>query len=219
MKTLIGLYLSTVIIAVSGVFHGWLTNRWSEPAQLDVAGAELVAMPEQVGEWKLLGSHEVSPGVVNLLQCAGYIHRTYENEQTGERVNIAVFLGPPGPIAVHTPEVCYPSQDFEPIGSRERVTIGDSENSDQARDQFWRSTFRSNSLDAETLRVFYGWSDGGPWRADESPRISHAAKTHLYKLQLTATLPQDQERSDVGERFLAAFLPVVNQHLTVNASR
>ena len=67
---------------------------------------------------------QMSTAVIEMLQCAGYISRVYVNQLTGENVRVALLLGPPGPIAVHTPEICFSAQDYRQEESRKRVAIG-----------------------------------------------------------------------------------------------
>ena len=60
---------------------------------------------------------------VEMLECTGNIVRTYENQRTGEVVSVFVIVGPAGPIAVHTPEICYSSQNYKSRDTRQQVAI------------------------------------------------------------------------------------------------
>ena len=57
------------------------------------------------------------------LQCYGSLLQEYLKPSTGDRVKVFVVYGPRGPIAVHTPEVCYSSAGTEPTGNRVATTL------------------------------------------------------------------------------------------------
>jgi hypothetical protein len=113
--------------------------------------------------------------------------RTYQHDKTGQVVNLALLAGPPGPISVHRPEICYSArnyvQDAEPTVVRPRSRPeGDS-------DSFWKIVFRPQELTPTKLHVYYGWSDGTQWSADENPRVRYGGRPFLYKIQLASTEP------------------------------
>src|SRR5436305_193873 len=95
------LFIGTVAM---GFVQGSLNQRWGPSNATKLAKQELNRpLPERVGSWRLQQSEPLSPDVIALLQCDGYISRIYENDQTGDVVTVVVLLGPAGPIAVHTP--------------------------------------------------------------------------------------------------------------------
>jgi hypothetical protein len=154
---------------------------------------------------------------VAILQCPAYVVRVYEHEQTGDVVNVALLMGPPGPISVHTPEVCYSSREYTPDGERRRISITAA---DDKVHSLWQLSLNSNNLDASSLRVFYGWSTGTTWEAVERPRFCFGGLPHLYKLQVAVT---DHPASvaigfDAGQDFLSSFLEQIQPRL-IEASR
>ena len=126
----------------------------------------------------------MDPDAVEMLQCAGNTQRTYRNRTTGQIVNMFMIVGPPGPTAVHTPEICYSSRDYDRIEPRQRAQIRESQLPDES---FWETVFRANDLRADVLHVWYSWNDGNGWRAADNPRFAFARHPFLYKLQLAAT--------------------------------
>jgi len=203
--------LSVVLAASLTLFSGWvqgkLSNRWGHLVDMKPLVAKLKGVPPQFGPWKRTAERELEPDVVNELQCVGYVSRQYVNEETGDVANVALLLGPSGPISVHTPEICYSSRDFEQTAQRVAVPAGGGD------DSFWAITFRTrNPLSrSEWLRVHYAWSSGGPWAAVKSPRLSFAGKPYLYKLEVAGYPPPgaDPEKEDPAQRFLEDFVPVV----------
>jgi hypothetical protein len=134
------------------------------------------------------------------LQCEGYVNRQYVNQETGDVVNLAVITGPPGPTAVHTPEICYSSRDYSIARERERTLIADKEGNAHT---FWATVFESNNPLAERLCVFFAWSDGGNWIASKSPRFEFAGSQKLFKLQLAGRIDPS---TDASESVIADFI-------------
>ena len=215
--------VSTILVVAltlaSGAVQGRLAHRWGTPIDMAAIAEQLKSTPEEFGPWRMLSSDVMNKTVLETLQCQGYFVREYVNRETGRSVNVALIVGPAGPISVHTPEVCYSSQDFEIQEERQQAAIGDGQD---ANDAFWAVTFRSNDAlrGAEILRVYYGWSAGGPWSATKEPRLAFAGQPYLYKLQLAARLPAqaDLAKEDVCRDFLKEFVPVLRRHLVSAAN-
>ncbi len=207
--------LTIVLVAgltlASGLIQGRMSNRWGPSPDVLAVAKKLEDIPDRVGSWQLKASDEMDDFTANMLQCAGYILRTYENEQTREHVNMFIIVGPPGPTAVHTPEVCYDSQGYPIRDPRQQVRI----DPDGPEDEFWAMTLRSNDLDAGVLRVYYAWSTGGPWSATKGPRYAYAGRPYLYKIQLASRLPSyvDSEVNDPCSMFLQDFVSVAKRYL------
>ena len=75
---------------------------------------------------------------------------------------------------------------------------------------------KSNGLEEASQRVLYGWSTGSRWEATKHPRFGYGGVSHLYKLQLAASLLNVQagaDDSDPTRDFLAQFLTQLNGRL------
>jgi len=206
-----------VALAVATVGAGWvegrLSNRWGEPANLAAAGVALADAPTRVGDWEMVSSEPFSTDIVTMLECSGHFARTYQNLITGEQVNVALVVGPPGPTAVHTPEICYSSRDHQISEPRTMVSVGAAGDTDQS---LWNLTFRSNDIEQSLLRVYYGWrGSDGPWKASDNPRFEYGGQSLLYKIQLASRIPAETPNTgaDPCARFLQEFLPALDQKL------
>jgi hypothetical protein len=190
---------------LSGIVHGVLDGRWSQPTDLIAVGSLLGDVPDRVGDWKLVEDRELQPNAASLLRCYGSIVRVYRNEQSGATVNVAVLYGPRGPIAVHTPEVCYSSVGTEQVGPtrREEILVGSE------RHRFWEVQFSRDGDPKPSLNVWYSWSDGGNWKDSDYPRIW--LTENLYKIQVAGPLGMDGQRP-VAE-FLEVFLAQLQPHI------
>jgi hypothetical protein len=213
--------LLVLLGVVSGVVHGRLTNRWGAPPELKAAGKTLATPPRACGDWKLLRTEEIGESTVNQLQCPGYLNAVYERQKKGaprDVVRVAILVGPAGPIAVHTPEICYANVDYELSDDRKPAEIGATRSATgQSANELWRVTLKSRGVDGYLLRVYYGWSVAGDWRASKRPRIEFAGQPYLYKIQAAAVLPSalpGQEAPDPCREFLTEFLPAIQDRIS-----
>ena len=206
-----GVILVVVLTVLSGVIQGRMSDRWGPPRDVLAAAEKLNDIPSQFGNWKSESSDEIPQSTLTMLECSGYILRTYENEETGETVRVSLLLGPSGPMSTHTPEICYSSRDYTIQEDRHRVPL----EIDGSNESFWALTFQANNLDADMLRVYYAWNAGDHWSASENPRFEFAGRPFLYKIQLAShSLPRaDLEAADPCHEFLRNFVPVARRYL------
>lgn len=203
---LIGLALAASLTLVSGVAHGFLDGRWAQQSDLKSFGNGLGELPESVGDWDLVEQSELADNARRLLRCHGSLVREYQNSNTGDRVSIALLFGPRGPIAVHTPEVCYSSVGTKPDGPRLARTVA----IDGVDHTFWKTKFMREPNPEPVFEVWYGWSDGGKWFASEHPRFWMTE--NLFKIQLSGPASEFDSNSACRD-FLTAFLPDVQEYL------
>lgn len=208
--------LVVILTAGAGWVDGHLSNRWGKPRQLEAVIAQFDRIPQTFGPWDLETTEQLSDRVVDVLQCEAHFVGTYVHRRHGNRVAVALIAGPAGPTAVHTPEICYSSRNHQVIEAPTEVAIGTN---DERSDSCWRMTLQSNSVEADRLRVYYGWATrDGPWEAARFPRFQYTGQPVLYKFQLASQLPRPavalasagddstSEVSDPGGEFLAAFV-------------
>ncbi len=98
---------------------------------------------------------------------------------------------------MHTPEICYSSREYDLLGDRKAVTVKDN---DGVEHTFWQTEFKSQRPGGAGLRVYYAWTNGGPWTASASPRFEFALKPWLVKLQLAATVDLENETARTPAR-------------------
>jgi hypothetical protein len=192
---------------VVGFVHGRITDRWGVRPDAQRAAIQLSPeLPSECGSWTMRKQQELPPEVVRILQKPTYINRAYVHQQTGDEINVFVLVGHPGPVAVHSPEVCYSSRDYTASGNRERTTVKLS--TGQAHD-FWKLPLKPNgNFQGDPIEVYYAWSTGSKWEAAERPRFGYGGLPHLYKLQLSVetTSASKVKGFDAGQDFLANFL-------------
>jgi hypothetical protein len=173
-------------VVTSSVVHGLLTDRWHVSAEPTKRATRLELVPYALGDW--VGQDiETDPRLVG--PVAGYLHRRYLNRQTGIGVTVFMVCGRPGPVCIHTPDVCYKAGGYE-ILSQEKLPMP----SDLGVGEFWTAKLRkSNSTEDSRLRIFWSWSDGHEWSIPESPRLTFARRPVLFKLYLIRELSDETE--------------------------
>lgn len=207
--------VAAVALVMTGWVHGNWTDRWATDDLVTKAAAALDEIPMQFGEWEgknlELKQGQAGPGV------AGCVQRSYVNRRTGVSVVIALVNGRPGPVATHTPEVCYGASGYT-VQQKQPVEVGDK----NAPARFWTSDAVRKRVTEETrLRLYWAWNGGQGWSAStdarqEFPRSSHPVLHKLYVLRELGLDLMEGKAKDKDEpcvAFLDALLPVLDQKL------
>ena len=130
---------------------------------MTAAADNLRTMPKQLGDWQMTEEMDMGELTEEMLECAGHVTRRYVNRKSGARITMFIIVGPPGPIAVHTPEICFSSRDYEKYEQKRTQASFDS---DEAEPHLlWQTAFRSKRITTDILDVYYAWSTGGTWQA------------------------------------------------------
>ncbi|QGJ72178.1 Hypothetical protein PBC10988_38950 [Planctomycetales bacterium 10988] len=210
-----GFSMIAALTATSGWVHGELDSRWGDSQSLAKAASSFEQLPQEAGPWKLETVEPLDEKITDMLECAGSFQAAYQNQMTGEVVKVALLLGPPGPISVHTPEICYSSQSYRLLTERKAVELSFTE--EETPQSCWRLKLQSKQVSGESLSVCYAWNGGDGWKASEQPRFEFAGSSYLFKLQLAAQVAfqTELEENDPCETFLKDFLPVLENHLVI----
>jgi hypothetical protein len=199
------------VVLLAGVAHGLYSHRWAPAAEMGDAQRRLDALPRTIGSWTATDL-PMEADVLDRASIRAYLSRDYRDAATGRSVRILVVAGPPGPIAVHTPDVCYQGAGYELSGEPEAVTVG----TDKGR--LWRGKFdKTQSPVPSALLIAWGWNGGSGWEATDhrATRVRYAFRPVLYKLYLvTDMLPADKKgQSDPLGEFASQLLPELDRAL------
>jgi hypothetical protein len=213
MIRVLPLAATAMILAVTGYLHGRWTDRWGISETMTAAAAKLQELPLTIGDWD--GSYrEMDPDVLALTGGAAAVVPRYTNRRTGEVIDLMVLYGRPGPVSVHTPEVCYTGAGYQPTSAPSHWDVG-LEHAGAA--QFWTGIFvQPHRNDSSTiLRILWSWSGDGRWTAPDSPRVTFASKPAICKLYVIHPLTDENEplEKDPCNEFARAFLPELNRVL------
>jgi hypothetical protein len=190
----------------SGVVHGLWTDRWAPAEDLEAELARLRAVPLAVGAWQGQDLKEQKKpdgeGVVSLSRR--YVHRG-----TGQAVTVLLACGRPGPVSIHTPDVCYAASGYEVEPPQRYAAPGGSA-------EFFASRLSKKKAAEQTwLRILWSWNAGGAWQVADNPRLAFAKGGRLYKLYLIREMARPSEAldSDPCVTFLPALLPALQKEL------
>jgi len=192
--------------------HGRFSGRWGPPSQLRAAGGTVADLPPDfVGsDWECTLSQPLGKVEVDELHCTGHWARRYVNRTTGEVVDVSLIVGPPGRVAVHTPEVC---SGWRLLKRRQPMTLRDDEGltlrDDEAREHsFWDPIFETDDISKTKVRFYYAWRVDGPWTASRKTRYVFAGSPVLFKVQASCMLSPgaDEKSSDGAQAFLRDFV-------------
>ena len=186
MNRLVPAVVAVALVVLCGVVHGFWTGRWSAPASADVV-ARLDSVGLDLGDWqgeKLDVDSRLVEGM------AGALYRRYVNRATGSAVTVYLVCGRPGPVAVHTPDVCYGASGYEvtDLGKQPvRPASGDGADLEAVQ------VVKKKAAEQIAQRVYWTWSATGSWQVPDNPRLAFARYPLLYKLYLIRDLARPGE--------------------------
>lgn len=197
--TIIGTILAFGLTLIPGYYHGQRNFRWGEDPQLVTWGERLADLPTQIGDWQMTNEMNLSQVEIDQLQPIGYVARSYTNGQY--TANVFVLLGPTGPTAAHTPDICFNASQYRTLGERRRARISDSP---IETGEAWVTRFESRGLDKHTMKTWYAWTVDGNWQAVDKPRYHFGDSHFLFKIQIAVFYPDRDvmELDAVGEKFV-----------------
>jgi hypothetical protein len=190
------------IVLGSGLAHGWFTNRWTAPPDFARVQAGLAAVPAAVGPWRA-ADNPVDPDDLVRAGIRASVSRVYRHAGTGKAVTVLLVAGPAGPVAVHTPDVCFRGLGYSEMSAPEPVAAGDG--------RFWQmECTRPGAAARGRVHVYWSWNGGAGWEAPphKRTRVKYALKPVLYKLYLLA---EGGAGADPVPEFAAAFLPELDR--------
>ena len=168
------------ILIAAAAAHGLRTDRWGATDDLAVTAARLDAIPLKIGDWEGV-TIDLPPEQVKAAHVSGLFVRRYTHRYTRAEVLIMLLCGRPGPVSVHTPDVCYSAVGFVMGPSRTEPTSDGN--------VAWVADFKNSGPQPQTLRIRWAWSTGGAWTASNSPRTEFSRSRVLYKLYLIRSVP------------------------------
>jgi hypothetical protein len=207
------LVVAAVILVGTGAVHGLLTDRWSFSAEPQASAAKLPKVPMMIGDWQ---SHplEISQSELQMGAIVDYVGRIFVNNRTKSRVQIFLVCGRPGPISVHTPDIC-----FEGAGYRMTAAPAKFPLEFNPPDEFWQVKFVKEATEGQKyVRVFWAWNSDGHWQVPENPRWTFARSKALFKLYVVHDLPQPGQppEKDPSLELMRVLLPELKKCLFSN---
>lgn len=226
-------------LLIGGLVHGFWSDRWRSPEELERARSRVNNVPLDIGAWRgqLLASDlEASTPAVAEAAAANraalnmkadpdsfvqagaqsYWVRSYTHAHTRQSFLVILMCGRPGRMSVHTPEVCYRGAGYEVAADPTRLDVraaGDK------LGELWTARFLKRQGVQTDLRLFWAWSLQPPWQAPDNPRWTFRGQPYLYKLYVSHEVPEPGASSldQPALEFLQQFLPSLNGTLHAQA--
>src|SRR5213593_3866594 len=123
MSRILALVSVVAAVTASGVVHGVWVNRWGQSRAVMEASARLQDVPRTVGDWDGR-AEEMDPRQARVASVAGSRIVRFVNRRTGAVLSLLIVCGRPGPVSVHTPDVCYRGSGYEEVGGPARQQAG-----------------------------------------------------------------------------------------------
>lgn len=212
MSRILPIVVAVPAVLIAGYVHGRWTDRWMPSRAVELAVARLNNVPIKFGPWQ---GHDqkLSAETIKRAGIDGYVMRRYEAPGQGI-VSVLLVCGRPGPIAAHTPEVCYDGAGYSAIAEPAQLAIPLGLARDH--DRLFSSIFaRLESPRPAALRLIWAWNGDGTWETSNHPRLTFAKYRCLYKIYLVRDLPTGDVHTDddVPIKFAEALLPELNKSL------
>jgi Protein of unknown function (DUF3485) len=199
---------TVALVLLSGALAGVWSNRWGLSMSTREAAERLQSVPLALEGWEV---HELalSDAEQRIGEIEGYLHRRYVNRNTGAVVSVLVLCGRPGPISVHTPEVCYGNSGWEQLG-KAPCSPGAGPFQFEALDLRKRDVTRPTQL-----RLYMAMGSRGTWSVPKRPRLAFAGQSALFKVYVTyeaANLPESVDQGPAVE-LINALMPRLQENL------
>lgn len=195
------------VLVAAAVFEGIRSNRWGVPDDLKAAAARVDRVPTTFGDWTSV-EVPVDRKILERAEAVGSLSREYRNPKTGSVVSVMVLCGRSGPIASHTPDICYAGLGYKMNGVELKKTAGAA--------SYWSAQFHKGDADPG-IEVNWAWGADGTWVAASNPRLDFASHGILYKIYATRALraagTTRAAETDPINDFLTEFLPVLRTAL------
>jgi hypothetical protein len=195
------LVLCAALIAAGAAVHGAATHRWAAVAPDPARTARLHAHVVRLGDF---ASEEVPNEVPLKEKSIGTSHR-YGSVTANVAAVVSVITGPPGSVATHTPDVCYPSSGYRTLRgpARQSVELPGGGTASYYVAEFEKVT----ATRTDRQRVRWAWSADGNWTAPDRPRWAFVRCAELAKLYIVTAAPDADgptEDSPAVRQFVAA---------------
>lgn len=199
--------VAVVAIVVTGLVHGFWTDRWTNSTAVNNAIEQMNHMPMMVGDW--LSQQEGT--VATQADGTASLERRYLNPKTGEVLSVCLICGRPGPVSIHTPDVCYGASGYN-VGDRRTLPVDTTTGKAEV---FTADAVKHQSANSTRLRIFWSWLATDQWVVADNPRLTFARQPVLYKFYVLREVPTSTEvERDPSLDFVRQMLPALKQSLS-----
>jgi hypothetical protein len=217
LSALVWMVIGCALLITSGVARSVQDRRHQvESSYSEACPFPLKSIPTTLGRWKVVGD-EIKLDSLTMRITGGTDHsmRTYVDELTGVSLVALVLFGPAEPVLPHTPEICYPSSGYQPVGDHLDRVI---ESKDEKITSVFRSGIYAKSGGRAMLNegVYYSFRLEGQW----SPHVGSGRKfprrnPSVFKVQVQRRMADGERlgRNDPIEQFLSFLVPAIEHEI------
>lgn len=173
------------LLAVGAVVHGAATHRWA--AVTPPAGwvERLHSHILQLGDF----TGEEVPNDLPVKEKSVATSRRYTSPTGSVSVVVSIITGPPGAVATHTPDVCYPSSGYKTLRGPIRETV---ELPGGGVAVYYVADFeKATATRTARQRVRWAWATDGRWLAPDRPRFEFLRFADLAKIYIVTSVPDE----------------------------
>jgi hypothetical protein len=205
MKSALAFVGCASMIGASAHYHGRFNDQSAARTALMNRAAERVAvLPLTIGDWEGTERTGVDEEAMRRGGAVRYASRVYRHRTTGDVFNVLLLAGKPGPLSVHTPEICNAGPNHAPQPNQQRW-------SPRPGDEFTWQSFASKIDGRPDLEIGWAWSTNGRWQSPAVPRIAFGREPFLYKLYVVRACNKQTEPSQAMKRLLSDWLPALER--------
>ncbi len=198
------------LILAGGLVQGLLNDRWRASESVENAVQKLDNVPMSFGDWRG-ESKKLDNDDMSRVGIKGHASIRYRNLATGDEVSVLLVCGRTGPIAVHTPDVCYGAAGYSQSSEMRKREISTESGPTYT---VWTQPFkRPAGQAASQIEVNWVWMANNKWVAADNSRLTFAGLPALYKLYVVRELQnlESNKKRDSGALFLRDFLPLMER--------
>jgi hypothetical protein len=202
--------VALVLIAVTALVQGNLSERWTKFPELQLYADQLINVPIEIGEWRSKEHDQPSQRVLEAAGALGSLARDYTNDK-GQTVSVFLVTGRVQDMFYHEPKRCYRASGFEMQEEPQRLefTVG----SDGETANFFASRFlRTDETSREEQVVYWSWDGSGEWLAPREYKWDFRGQHAIYKVYLMY-VPQPGEtlQTNPVTEFIPVLIPELNR--------
>jgi hypothetical protein len=217
LSALVWMVIGCALLVTSGVARSVQDRRHQvESSYSEACPFPLKSIPQTIGRWKLVGDEiELDSLTMRITGGSDHIMRTYVDELTGVSLLVLALFGPAEPVLPHTPEICYPSSGYHPVGDQMDRVI---ESKEEKITSVFRSAIYAKSGGRAMLNegVYYSFRLEGQW----SPHAGSGRKfprrnPSIFKVQVQRRMAEGERLgpNDPIEQFLSLLVPVIEREI------
>jgi len=189
--------LTFAAVILPGLAHGVWSCRWAWSNEPFASAEKLKHVPLFFADWDAK-EIKIPTAQIKQSEVAGFLARRYTHRFTRNQIQVFLACGRPGPVSLHTPDICYAGAGYRMEGTQSKTTVKGNGSSPPA--EFFTATFQKpNPTNPVKIKIYWSWSTNGAWQAPAYPRLTFARHPALYKLYVISPRTTSEEASEEEE--------------------